>query len=587
MATLEEMDVQLALEALVTVNEDHVPYILEWPDLSQMDGNAEATVLVVLKRQAGFLLAIPQGFIPDDLLARANRGEDAGPIGASTVLQLPGVLVEDGRQSQIGSDMNVLVVDVDAGLAQRLRAQTESEEIAFLFDAENPFAIPSPSALLQHAMEWVENAGAESGLAFYSADGQVEELEDVDGEGTPLSRRSTPPPKPRKPKPETSTRGEKPKRPTTASLAASLDSLLQLVPNLSSQMQDLSERQRQLEVKLKTPARASTFGLSQPLAATVAPASISSGAMAKVVATPPPKTRMSSSAGMLQGALFNQPADLLSLEEEKGVQSSLAGDSLARADLAQSQALTTLVGQIASNTSDPLMDLSSGVGPTASTRGAVGRNRLQAELASHSGSFYVSVLKAMARRMQPTTPASGTPLELLEKGICGTRYMERFGGYGRQRDLGLILYQIMGIMDFLQSENIGAVKDGLALLAVALDQAVMDGGKFDLASLLTLQEEPPASIYVNRQASSLSRAKAFSPLADQKWITVALAFVKELDVITAKRQEMSVGGGNPKALGSSSEAGPKAKPAPKKKGKGGGKGNQGVSQAVQEVEEDH
>ena len=50
---------------------------------------------------------------------------------------------------------------------------------------------------------------------------------------------------------------------------------------------------------------------------------------------------------------------------------------------------------------------------------------------------------------------------------------------------------------------------------------------------------------------------------------------------------MSVGGGNPKALGSSSEAGPKAKPAPKKKGKGGGKGNQGVSQAVQEVEEDH
>jgi hypothetical protein len=102
-----------------------------------------------------------------------------------------------------------------------------------------------------------------------------------------------------------------------------------------------------------------------------------------------------------------------------------------------------------------------------------------------------------------------------------------------------------------------------------------------------LQEEPPASIYVNRQTSSLSRAKAFSPLADQKWVTVALAFVKELDVITTKRQEMSVSGGNPKALGSSLEAGPKAKPAPKKKGKGGGKGNQGVSQAVQEVEEDH
>ena len=56
----------------------------------------------------------------------------------------------------------------------------------------------------------------------------------------------------------------------------------------------------------------------------------------------------------------------------------------------------------------------------------------------------------MARRMQPTAPSTGSPAELLQRGVCGTRYMERFGGYGRHWDLGLILFQVMTVMDFLQ-----------------------------------------------------------------------------------------------------------------------------------------
>jgi hypothetical protein len=51
-------------------------------------------------------------------------------------------------------------------------------------------------------------------------------------------------------------------------------------------------------------------------------------------------------------------------------------------------------------------------------------------------------------------------------------YMERFGGFGRHRDLGLILFQVMAVMDFMQAENHGAAKDALALLAVCIDQAV-------------------------------------------------------------------------------------------------------------------
>ena len=34
--------------------------------------------------------------------------------------------------------------------------------------------------------------------------------------------------------------------------------------------------------------------------------------------------------------------------------------------------------------------------------------------------------------------------------------MERFGGCGRERDLGLILFQVMGAMDFVQVDNVEA-----------------------------------------------------------------------------------------------------------------------------------
>ena len=75
----------LTFASLVTVEEDLEPYVLEWPPVPDADGSSEALVLVVLKRQAGFLLAVPRGFIPQQVLDRANQGVDGGPIGPSTV----------------------------------------------------------------------------------------------------------------------------------------------------------------------------------------------------------------------------------------------------------------------------------------------------------------------------------------------------------------------------------------------------------------------------------------------------------------------------------------------------------------------
>ena len=246
----------------------------------------------------------------------------------------------------------------------------------------------------------------------------------------------------------------------------------------------------------------------------------------------PPRTQARTAPGLLASPQVKKPLEVLELENEK-IAAPMEDSSLAKAVLAQSQALTTLVTQIAHASSDPMSDLS-GSSTTPGSRGSMGRARLQSELAAHRGSFFTSVLAQMARRMNPTSSVEASPKELLERGVSGVKYLERFGGYGKQRDLGCLQFQVMQIFDYLMDENLMAARDLVALLAITLEQMNMDGGRLDLAAVVCLHEDPPASIFQMRHLSSTSRSRAFAPLADQKLVTVALAYLKELDVIQSK-----------------------------------------------------
>eukprot|EP00435_Cladocopium_sp_Y103_P053802 s818_g17.t1 len=417
---------------LVSVQEDLQPYVLEWPSVPDSDGVAEATVLVV----------------------------DAGPIGASTGCAVDAVLVEGGIRSPTGVQVAVILVDVAEELVSQMRRAEEVEDIAFAFDPDSPYALPDPNRILAFARDWIQAAGEETGLAFYTADGHVEDAATANGEETPETprpaarasqRRASRAPKPGAAPSGGGPQAEKPKRITTASLA---------VPALTDQIHD----------------QAADDGDQTGC------------------------TLQSGGFGLVTATLFNLGSQ--SNWSECGSKSSFYAPPRTR---------------------DP--------GPSGSLR-----------------------------------PQSFQPQELLN------------------RDLGLILFQLMGVLDFMQTENWGAAKDATALLAVCIDQAVLDEGRFDLAALLTLQEDPPAAIYMNRPQGLLSRSKAFSPLADQRWVTVALAFVKEMDAIQGKRLELSGGQQNQaKGTGGGEPTG-KAKAQPKKKGKGRGRGS---DQAADAEEESH
>ena len=210
------------------------------------------------------------------------------------------------------------------------------------------------------------------------------------------------------------------------------------LPALSGQIRELSERQKLLEDRVTVAGPASCHALSQPLSNAMPGPRLAPSAVVSQIQTPP-RTSHAKNPGLLLSPALAKPQELLEVEKEKpGSAEVISNDMLAQAVLAQSTALNNLESQIAQSSSDPMMDLG-GLSVTG-TRGSTGRARLQTELASQNSLFFQSVMQAMARRMSPTVPVEGAYRLLMDRGVCGTKYLERFGSYYKNRDLGMLMY---------------------------------------------------------------------------------------------------------------------------------------------------
>ena len=541
---------------LTLVSEALEPYVFSYGSPDGVEGQVDMLALVVMRRSDAFLLAVPAGALDPETLNQGAGGDPGIPLGPYHTVEVPGVVLDGGVISPTGTLLSVVIIDCLNSLAGSLRVPSDQDGAVVVFDADDVPALPAPDGLLAAATSWISSADP-GRVGFYSAESAA---------GTPIATpRAKPKPK-KKSTPGEATptaAGQPKKKVTTAALAENLDNLMATLPNLTSQMTSLVERQKQLEVQMSTSQTRSI--LSRPLGGSLALPQGSLSAMASQL-SPPPRTAARRAPGLLESPAVFKPVDVEELEEEK--KEPEGGDALARAVYAQSQALTTLVNQIASAQGDPMADLALGSGGMGS-KGAAGRAKLQQELAAHRGTFYVAVLNSMARRMSPTMPMASSSQALLDRGISGTHYLERFGGYGRHRELGHIQYQVMTALDFLMAGNIPAVQDTIALMGVMIEQMVLDNGRMEVAGLLCLQEDVPANVFSNRLVTSTARTRSFAPLADQKWITVALQYLREMDVINNKRQEFA---GKTSGGGSDPTDDPKPKVRPKSKQKGRGRG---------------
>ncbi|CAE7213749.1 unnamed protein product, partial [Symbiodinium necroappetens] len=183
--------------------------------------------------------------------------------------------------------------------------------------------------------------------------------------------------------------------------------------------------------------------------------------------------------------------------------------------MAQSQALLTLVGHLAQG-ADPVLD-SQGTA-TSSSRGSQTRQRLQAELASHSGAFAEKVKEKALLRMSPAGVGSTEPFSL-----C--RYYERYGGFDKHKDLAS--WQVAIAFDLLVAGNSNGGCPG------------PPGG------LSRPTGARPRGLYSGVAFAPGTGVQPFSPLADQKWVTSALGYLREMDLISRGRSHEEAAKGSP------------------------------------------
>ena len=91
-----------------------------------------------------------------------------------------------------------------------------------------------------------------------------------------------------------------------------------------------------------------------------------------------------------------------------------------------------------------------------------GSKTLRNGLAQHKGTL--SVIQNMSRWMYPAFSAVVDLSTLVTRGVTPSLYMERFGGFGLARDVGMIAWQVAMVMAYMQQENHAAAKDALSRL---------------------------------------------------------------------------------------------------------------------------
>ena len=468
------------------------PFVLFWPP-SGIEGNYMAYAHVVIQRPGGFLLAVPVGFIPLAELQEASLADGSALLGPHTVVPVPGIRMSDSGPLPAGEDVDVQLVDVSDDALPGLVAWaesgvTEDQLVAFSLD---PSVTPDLSTLLQMAMDWLRESGAQR-ATFYSA---------AEEEPVVAPKKSTAP-----------KQKEKAKRVTPAKQVADhISTMAALLPTMAAQLAAMQENQRALQEEMRG------YSTSPPPRPTQQPVTMTPGQYASIMGAPP-KTKglalMPPPPKVAQPFMDSRLSPQEQAEECLGEDELPEGGSLSQAVWMQSRALTALVQQM--QMGDPLFEGASSSTATSS-RGAQGREKLQRELTQRSGNFFLTVMQNMHRRMKPASPVPSTLEGLAGTDLSMVHYLERFGSFANTRDMGVTAYAVAFVVDCALRGDLQGLREHLALLIVGLEQYSQDQ-KWDLGFILMLLEDPPPTMFTYRgnQAIQTGRNKAFAPLCPQR-----------------------------------------------------------------------
>ena len=554
-----------------------VRVLLKWPP------EEEAQVFysqawVVMRREGGVLLVVPELSLDEESLEAHSQippegGEPlVGPYITYTVPLL--TMGEDGVLGTVGEDLNVMVVDMSLpGIKDLVTSYPEEGDdldVIILFGAADPSARPDFGRLMPMIKGWVDGEVFER-TAYYSA--QEEEPVAASPKAGAKAKASAP----GSTLPGKAPAGAKAaaKKHTVASLAQQVEALMSSLPVITDQLAKLASKQDELLKKEEAPADRGFKPIVSSKAAMPVSSFLTPGkgqnfaGLAKMMGPPPPmRASVAPSAPLApqQTLEEDEPVDVT-----QGVPEEELGSPMAQALLQQSKVLQAIMSHFHASSTDPMSDLSSTT-PTTGIKGTLARERLQRELAAGNGQFFLKVCQQIQRRMSPTAKPVSSLSETSSVSLLA--YLERYGGYGQSRELGMIMWSIGHVFDAMAAGETGLAADHLALTAAMVEQASLDANKWQLAWQMRLLDDPPQNLWISRGQSATGSRRPFAPLSAQSWNTVALAYMKEAEVLLGKRTELLSSKASP------SEGAPTPKPNPKRR-PGRGKG---ASQAQQSEE---
>ena len=462
--------------------------------------------------------------------------EEEGLLGPSRDFDA-NLLEEDDEAvpQEIGVKSSFLVIDCSDSVLQLLRRYdpvTDSTEEIRPYSLDRPYALPALGEVLGGVRDWIESV-ASNRTAFYSA---REEPEPVPKQKAGASKKTP-----------------AVKRVSNSALADQVATLAEQMKLLAVQQEELIRSHQGLAQQSPPGAEAAGVppsggmgkrpGMPSLSAALPVPKAGQVGATAKLVGPPPRVRHVPDAVGKVAFTPAEEPQNPLDPGEE-------SPQSFAKALTEQSAAITALVAHL--TTGDAMMDLSSSssAGPSLNTKGAARRERMQADLAARNSTFFLQVQQQLFKRMNPTRQVPSSETELAASGASMTNYLERYGGFKGNREAGLALWIAAHVMDAMAAQDFQGAKEYMALLTVALEQSALDGG-WHLAYLLCLLEDPPNNLFADRMAP-ITSGRPFSPLVPPAWSAVALSYLKEVDLLASRKQEVKTMKASPttKAAGS-------------------------------------
>ena len=387
----------------------------------------EAYGVPLLARAEGFLLCVPHGLFDDAMVVEGEYpAEFPSWLGIGSMFEVPFVEeTDDGSTIPLGLSGPVTVIDVGNEVLARCREYdpvTDSDSSIQPFHETAVQAIPQLSSLLPAVQSWIAER-YDGGAPFQSAQ------EDPEAKAPPPSKTG------QKKAPAV-------KRVTNASIMEQLNLI-------TAQMQVLTVRQDALE-KAGTSSPSAKDASGQQTGRAVKFPALSEGLrsgdgpplsvpkMLQLVG-PPPKTHMHKTAAVVAPIPPEEPNALLLGTGDHAQDSGQIVTALSQ----QSTAITALVTHLTQQ--DPLADLSSGSMTTSSMKGVLRREKMQAELASRTGNFFLLLMQQVHKKLRPGRPLPKTEEEL--EAVSLLEYLEKSGGYRNQRSLGLVQWIVSHAVD--------------------------------------------------------------------------------------------------------------------------------------------